>query len=106
MTPRWPHVSAATVDIRASVESHARGRRDVVLFVSGFVMRCPRDGARSEERWLTRKSGPRLWPRHQHIEEQATERHANRERVWQLDSPPSDHCRARNVIDRMREATA
>ena len=31
-----------------------------------------------------RKSSPRLWPRHNHVEKQATERHADRERVRQL----------------------
>jgi hypothetical protein len=35
-----------------------------------------------------RKSGPRLWTRHHHVEEQATERHTDRERVGQLASPP------------------
>ncbi len=38
-----------------------------------------------------RKSGARLWPRHHHVEEQATERHADRERVGQLGSPPFQH---------------
>jgi hypothetical protein len=71
--------------------------------MGGFVMRCPRDGTRSEERGLTRKSGPRLWPRHEHVEEQATERYADRKRVGQLGSPPSAESRARNVIDSMRE---
>jgi hypothetical protein len=35
-----------------------------------------------------RKSGPRLWARDHHVEEQATERHTDRERVGQLGSPP------------------
>ena len=35
-----------------------------------------------------RRSSPRLWPRHHHVEEQATERHADRERIGQLASPP------------------
>ena len=35
-----------------------------------------------------RKSSPRLWSRHHHVEEQATERHTDRERVGQLASPP------------------
>src|SRR3984885_11743445 len=88
MTPRWPHVSAATVGVYASVESQARGRQSFVLLVCGFVPRCPRTGARSEEKGLMRRSRPRLWPRHHHVEEQATERHADRERIGQLASPP------------------
>ena len=72
----------------ASVESHTRGRRILVLLMRGFMPRCPRAGARSEEKGLMRKSSPRLWPRHHHVEEQATERHADRERVGQLGSPP------------------
>ena len=59
-----------------------------MLLVRGFVPRCPRAGARSEERGLMRKSSARLWPRHDHIEEQATERYADRERIGQLASPP------------------
>ena len=35
-----------------------------------------------------RRSRPRLWPRHHHVKEQATERHADRERIGQLASPP------------------
>jgi hypothetical protein len=35
-----------------------------------------------------RKSSARLWPGHNHVEEQATERHADRERIGQLASPP------------------
>src|ERR1700761_5976433 len=89
MTPRWPHVSAATVERLDSVESHARGRRIVVLLVRCFVVRCPRHGVRREERRFTYKSGSRLWPRHDNVEEQATERYADRERVRQLGSPPS-----------------
>ncbi len=88
MTPRWPHVSAATVGVYASVESQARGGRSFVLLVCGFVPRCPRTGARSEEKGLMRRSSPRLWPRHHHVKEQATERHADRERIGQLASPP------------------
>jgi hypothetical protein len=35
-----------------------------------------------------RKAGPRLGPWSDDLEEQATERHADREWVGQLDSPP------------------
>jgi hypothetical protein len=35
-----------------------------------------------------RKSSARLWPGHNHVEEQATERYADRERIGQLASPP------------------
>jgi hypothetical protein len=70
--------------------------------VRHFVLRCPRDGARREEQRFTRKSDPRLWPRHDHVEEQATERHTDRERVGQLGSPPFAEDPARNVIDSMR----
>jgi len=35
-----------------------------------------------------RKSSARLWPWHHHVKEQATERHADRERIGQLASPP------------------
>jgi hypothetical protein len=31
-----------------------------------------------------RKSSARLWPRHHHVKEQATERHADREWIGQL----------------------
>ena len=31
-----------------------------------------------------RNSSARLWPRHNHVEDQATERHADRERIGQL----------------------
>ncbi|MFZ0090283.1 MAG: hypothetical protein WAL63_12295 [Solirubrobacteraceae bacterium] len=46
--------------------------------------RCPRDDALREERGLLRESGPRLGPGCDDVEEQATERHADREWVWQL----------------------
>jgi hypothetical protein len=35
-----------------------------------------------------RKSSPGLWPRDHHVEEQATECHADSERIGQLASPP------------------
>src|ERR1700733_2544068 len=103
MTPRWPHVSATTVERLDSVESHACGRQNVVLLVRCFMPRCPRPGGRREEKRFTHRSSPRLWPWHDHVEEQATERHADRKRVGQLVSPPLASSSARNVIHRMGE---
>jgi hypothetical protein len=54
-----------------------------------------------------RKSSARLWPRHHHVKEQATERHADRERIGQLATPPFPkrlRFRDRNVA--MKDASA
>jgi hypothetical protein len=66
------------------VAATARDRATVVRLDGFRRPQCPRDGTLREERGLWRGSSPRLGPRRDDIEEQATERHPDREWVGQL----------------------
>ncbi len=76
------HRSART-QATPSASGSARDRRPVVL-PDHRPQRCPRPGALGERRELHMGSGSRLRSRGDDIEEQATEGHADRERVRQV----------------------